>query len=142
MTPITHNDFDGPRPAQPTMARFAGPTTWMATRPKVEFEMIPRKIHYVWVGGPLPESKARLIAGWRDQNPNYELVRWSEDNIDFSIPMLRHAYQEKRWSKVADIVRLMAVHAQGGILSRHRFPDPQAAQLAFGQCRVLVVPGR
>ncbi len=77
--------------------------------------MIPKRIHYVWVGGPLPESKGRLIAGWRDHNPDYEFVRWNEDNIDFSIPILRRAYHERRWSKVADIVRLMAVHAQGGI---------------------------
>ena len=77
--------------------------------------MIPKKIHYVWVGGPLPELQKHYILTWQIHNPDYKLVRWSEDNIDFSRPTIRQAYQQRRWSKVADIVRLMAVHAQGGI---------------------------
>ena len=77
--------------------------------------MIPKKIHFVWVGGPLPAAQKRYIRTWKDQNPGYELVHWSESNIDFSIPAIRTAHQQKRWSKVADIVRLMAVHEQGGI---------------------------
>jgi hypothetical protein len=77
--------------------------------------MIPRKIHYVWVGGPMPEMQWRYVLSWKACNPDYELVCWNEDNIDFSIPAIRRAYRERRWSKVADIVRLMAVHAEGGI---------------------------
>ncbi len=77
--------------------------------------MISKILHYVWVGGPLPASKARLIDGWADKNPDYRLVRWSEANIDFSNPVIQRAYNEKRWSKVADIVRLMAVRDHGGI---------------------------
>ncbi len=72
--------------------------------------MIPKIIHYVWVGGPLPASKRRLVDDWSEKNPGYELVRWSEDNIDFSVPAIGRAYREKRWSKVADIVRLMAIY--------------------------------
>ncbi len=77
--------------------------------------MIPKIIHYVWVGGPLPASKRRLVDDWSEKNPGYELVRWSEDNIDFSVPAIGRAYREKRWSKVADIVRLMAIYKCGGI---------------------------
>ena len=77
--------------------------------------MIPKIIHYVWVGGPLPPSNTRLIEGWRERNPGYEVHRWSEDNIDFSVPAIQRAYQDKRWSKVADIVRLKAVYERGGI---------------------------
>ena len=77
--------------------------------------MIPRRIHYVWVGGKLPDHQKKLIDGWRRLNPEYEFICWNEDNIDFGVPAIQRAYQEKRWSKVADIVRLKAVHAQGGI---------------------------
>jgi mannosyltransferase OCH1-like enzyme len=77
--------------------------------------MIPKKIHFVWVGGPLPAAQVRYIQTWKDQNPDYELVHWSESNIDFSVSAIRTAHKQKRWSKVADIVRLMAVHEQGGI---------------------------
>jgi hypothetical protein len=77
--------------------------------------MIPKKIHYVWVGGPLPEKQRAFIETWRRTNPSYEVVCWDENTIDFSIPVIREAYRRGRWATVADIARLVAVHQHGGI---------------------------
>jgi mannosyltransferase OCH1-like enzyme len=77
--------------------------------------MIPKKLHYVWVGGTLPDDQRRNILTWQAHNPGYEIVQWNEDNIDFKVPAIRGAYRQRRWSKVADIARLIAVHSQGGI---------------------------
>ncbi len=77
--------------------------------------MIPKHIHYVWVGGSLPGEQRAYIETWQEKNPGYEFTRWDEQNIDFSDKRLRRAYDEKKWSKVADIVRLMAVLKHGGI---------------------------
>ncbi|CAH2599848.1 conserved protein of unknown function [Rhodovastum atsumiense] len=77
--------------------------------------MIPKKIHYVWVGGPLPDRLRRYLDSWHATNPDYEVVRWNEDNIDLSMPVLRSAYRRRRWSKIADIVRLQAIYEHGGI---------------------------
>jgi hypothetical protein len=77
--------------------------------------MIPKIIHYVWVGGPLPSLQREYIDGWRRMNPDYEFVLWNEDNIDFSLDVLNRAYRERKWAKVADIVRLMAIRQRGGI---------------------------
>ncbi len=76
--------------------------------------MIPKRIHYVWVGSPLPDQQRRNIDTWRTSNPDFELVQWDESNIDFSAPQLRQAYQQRLWAKVADITRLMALSEQGG----------------------------
>lgn len=77
--------------------------------------MIPKRIHYVWVGGPMPDAQRGYIDSWRATNPGYELVLWNEDNIDFSVELVRKSYQERKWAKVADIVRLTAIHQQGGV---------------------------
>ena len=77
--------------------------------------MIPKRIHYIWVGGPLPDEQRRYVDTWRQQNPDYEFILWSEQNIDFSMTLVRQAYDQKKWSKVADIVRLVAVLKHGGI---------------------------
>jgi len=77
--------------------------------------MIPKIVHYVWVGGPLPPYQQSFVDTWRSSNPDYEFVLWNEQNIDFSTPMIREAYKHREWAKVADIVRLMAVAQQGGI---------------------------
>lgn len=77
--------------------------------------MIPRRLHYVWVGGKMPDQYQAFIEGWRRLHPDWEVVGWNESNIDFSHPLIGDAYRRRQWAKVADIVRLMAVHAQGGI---------------------------
>jgi len=77
--------------------------------------MIPKHIHYVWVGGPLPDAQRAYIDSWRKINPDYEFTLWNESNIDFSIGLIRRAYDQRKWAKVADIVRLIAVLRHGGI---------------------------
>jgi mannosyltransferase OCH1-like enzyme len=77
--------------------------------------MIPKVIHYVWVGGPLPPMQQDCISSWRETNPDFEIVRWDERNIDFSNMHLQQAYKEKKWAKVADFARLDAVAQLGGI---------------------------
>ena len=61
--------------------------------------MIPKHIHYVWVGGPLPEAQQAYIASWRETNPDYEFTLWNESNIDFSIDVLSQAYNKRKWAK-------------------------------------------
>lgn len=77
--------------------------------------MIPPILHYVWVGSPLPEKQQIYIDSWRATNPQFEIKRWNESNIDMSQPIIRDAYERKKWAKVADVARLQAVLTEGGI---------------------------
>jgi mannosyltransferase OCH1-like enzyme len=77
--------------------------------------MIPKILHYVWVGNDLPEKQRALIETWRRHNPDFKLVLWDERKIDFSIPAVTKAYRRRQWATVADIVRLSAVLTHGGI---------------------------
>ena len=78
--------------------------------------MIPKRIHYIWVGGkPLPEPAAKLIETWRVNNPGYEVQCWDEKNIDFTSPYIRRAYRAKNWANVSNLVRLLVLYNHGGI---------------------------
>jgi mannosyltransferase OCH1-like enzyme len=77
--------------------------------------MIPKRLHYVWVGSKLPSRQRGFIDSWRETNPGFEIVEWNEDNIDMKIPAIARAYARRRWATVADIARLIAVYQQGGI---------------------------
>jgi mannosyltransferase OCH1-like enzyme len=77
--------------------------------------MIPKILHYVWVGGPLPDVQAGYITTWREANPDFQIICWDEQNIDMTSEIIRSAYREKKWAKVADIARLQAVARMGGI---------------------------
>jgi len=82
---------------------------------RIETSRIPKRLHYVWVGSRLPDRQRQLIDGWREVHPDFEIVEWNESNIDMDNPLIKSAYSRRRWATVADVVRLFAVHEQGGI---------------------------
>lgn len=79
--------------------------------------MIPKKIHYCWVGGnPLTPLAEKCIASWRKYCPDYEIVRWDESNYDFTKnKYMKQAYEAKKWGFVPDYARLDIIYQNGGI---------------------------
>lgn len=79
--------------------------------------MIPKKIHYVWVGGN-PKSKIieECIATWHEKLPDYEIIEWNEDNFDIhENTYIEEAYKAKKWAFVSDYIRAKVIFEQGGI---------------------------
>ena len=79
--------------------------------------MIPKKIHYIWVGGnPLTDLAKKCIASWEKHCPDYEIIEWNESNFDInSNEFCRQAYEKKKWAFAADYMRIAALQEQGGI---------------------------
>lgn len=79
--------------------------------------MIPKIIHYVWVGRN-PKSKLiqECIATWKKKLPNYQIIEWNEDNFDIhENSYIEQAYTAKKWAFVSDYIRAKAIYTQGGI---------------------------
>ena len=78
---------------------------------------IPKIIHYCWFGGnPLPELAEKCIESWKKYLPDYEIIRWDENNFDFNInDYVKEAYENKKWAFITDYVRLYAMYNYGGI---------------------------
>ena len=52
--------------------------------------MIPKIIHYVWLGGGAKTpSVKRCIASWHKVMPDYEIKEWNESNFDSISPLQR-----------------------------------------------------
>lgn len=79
--------------------------------------MIPKKIHYCWLGGKeLPESAKKCIKSWQKYCPDYEIVEWNESNYDFTKnEYMRQALEAKKWGFVPDYARLDIIYTYGGI---------------------------
>ncbi len=80
--------------------------------------MIPKIIHYCWIGGaPLPESAERCIVTWHKYMPEWEYMRWDESNFDIAAAPLyvRQAYEARKFAFVSDYVRLWALEQYGGL---------------------------
>ncbi len=79
--------------------------------------MIPKIIHYVWVGdqrAPNPK-KDRFIRSWLKHNPDYKLMLWSDKDVDLEIPYFKKAFKSKNWANISNLLRLVAVYKHGGV---------------------------
>lgn len=79
--------------------------------------MIPKKIHYVWVGGKeKPRDIRHCINSWNKHLSDYEIIEWNESNFDIaSHPFVKSAYEAKKWAYVSDYIRAWALYHYGGI---------------------------
>lgn len=79
--------------------------------------MIPKKIHYCWLGDKeKTELVLKCIKSWKKYCPDYEIIEWSEQNINLkSVPYMEQAYDAKAWGFVPDVARLQIIYNHGGI---------------------------
>lgn len=78
--------------------------------------MIPKKIHYVWLGqGRKPHDIKRCIKSWKRHMPDFVIKEWNETNFDCdAVPFTREAISEKKYAFAADYIRLYALYTEGG----------------------------
>ena len=79
--------------------------------------MIPKKIHYVWLGRGEKDARTKYcIETWKKYLPDYEIIEWNEDNfpMDYNV-FFKQAYENKKWAFASDVVRLYALYNEGGI---------------------------
>lgn len=78
---------------------------------------IPKKIHYIWLGGkPLPKIAEKCIKSWQKHCPDYEIKRWDESNLDIDCcQYCREAYDAKKYAFASDVLRFDMLYKEGGI---------------------------
>lgn len=79
--------------------------------------MIPKKIHYVWLGNNSKNELVRsCINSWKKNLPDYQIIEWNEKNWD--IEQNRFAFENYKAGKYAytsDVIRLDVLKRFGGI---------------------------
>lgn len=77
---------------------------------------IPKVIHYIWLGGALPEEYRRNIDSWKRFCPDYEIVEWNESNYDFGkYQYVREALENRQYMYATDAARKDILYTYGGI---------------------------
>ena len=79
--------------------------------------MIPKIIHYVWVGGlEKPKNIKKCIDSWKRKYPEFIIKEWNENNFDIEANnYVKEAYKQKKWAFVSDYIRMYAIYTEGGI---------------------------
>lgn len=83
--------------------------------------MIPRKIHYIWLGGKEKSKLTELcINSWYRSLEGYEIIEWNEESFNLTElcsknRFLKRCYELKLWAFVSDYLRLYILYNEGGI---------------------------
>lgn len=78
---------------------------------------IPKRIHYIWVGeNAMSAEDLENIESWKRFCPDYEIIKWDEQNYDFQKnPYTREALERKQYMYATDYVRKDILYRYGGI---------------------------
>jgi len=79
--------------------------------------MIEKTIHYIWLGNKeIPEKFQGFIRGWRELHPDWEIIKWNEENFDCeSHSWVKAAIEKKNWALAADFIRSYVLLNYGGV---------------------------
>ncbi len=78
--------------------------------------MIPKKLHYVWLGGgEKPEIFPRCLESWRKFCPDYEIKEWGDEELrKAGNRYALDAVDNRKFAFASDFLRLKALYEEGG----------------------------
>ena len=77
-------------------------------------QVIPRIIHRIWFGGPVPEIFDYYEQSWRRHHPHWEMRLWREDNLP-ALSCQAEYDREPGIKRRVDIARLEILRQFGGV---------------------------
>lgn len=81
-----------------------------------ETPRIPKIIHQIWIGSPLPDKYLPLIASWQEHHPDWEYILWDDAMIEaFGLVNKEQYDRSTNWGQKADIARYEILYRLGGV---------------------------
>ncbi|MEY2702304.1 MAG: hypothetical protein RLY43_937 [Bacteroidota bacterium] len=77
--------------------------------------MIPKIIHYIWLGNNMPSKAEKIIIKNNFYFNNYEVKLWTEKNCKINHPFFKKAIKEEKWAFASDILRFIVLRDYGGV---------------------------
>jgi mannosyltransferase OCH1-like enzyme len=77
---------------------------------------IPKKIHQIWLGSPLPDKFARYAASWKEHHPDWEYILWTDADIA-KLNLENQAIYDRaiNYAERSDIARYEILYRFGGL---------------------------
>ncbi len=77
---------------------------------------IPKIIHQIWIGSPLPKKYYRWQKSWQEHHPDWEYKLWTDKDIDEFGLTNKHWYDKTpNYAQKADIARYENLYRMGGV---------------------------
>lgn len=77
---------------------------------------IPKIIHQIWLGSPLPERYKQFQESWKRHHPDWQYILWTDKDIEeFGLTNKDLYNQSTNWGQKADIARYEILYRIGGL---------------------------
>ena len=77
---------------------------------------IPKQIHFIWLGSPLPERCKLMIESWRRFHPDWTITLWTDDEVEsFNLFNIKEFRKAKNYGQKSDIWRYEILNRYGGV---------------------------
>ena len=79
-------------------------------------QIVPKRIHQIWLGSPLPKKYRSYQKSWQEHNPDFEYKLWSEEDIlALDLFNKNQFVASKNFGVKSDIARYEILYRFGGI---------------------------
>ncbi len=77
---------------------------------------IPKIMHFIWIGGAVPEKFKKLQQGWIEQHPDWECRVWRDKDIaTFGFRNLDLILESRNPGAISDLMRYEILYRYGGV---------------------------
>ncbi len=88
---------------------------WAMSQPTVQ-PKIPKRIHQIWIGCPVPEELKAYMQSWQDFHPDWEYYLWTDENVH-KVKLYNQEYydQAENVGVKSDILKWELIYQFGGL---------------------------
>lgn len=77
---------------------------------------IPKIIHQIWIGSPLPERFEKMVASWKEHHPDWQYILWDDESLNsFTLVNQELFDSTSNYGAKADILRYEILQRFGGL---------------------------
>ncbi len=78
---------------------------------------IPKIIHQIWIGGPLPPVFEKYMNSWKQKHPGWEYNLWTDENVDELFPLYNQDLYDQTESMgvKSDLLKWEIIYRFGGL---------------------------
>lgn len=84
---------------------------------------IPKIIHQIWIGSPVPEKYTELVNTWKKYHPDWEYQLWTDKEVEeliergdfFTSDALQYYREAINYGEKSDILKYLLIYRFGGL---------------------------
>ncbi len=78
---------------------------------------IPKIIHQVWLGSPLPDEYKAFVQSWKDFHPDWEYILWTDEKVAHELQLDNQCYYDEavNYGEKSDILKWELIYRFGGV---------------------------